>query len=365
VRAAFFSVNPLFQKPRIRACHSRARPLFSTAPSPGTTPANGESTNNNSSDRKAAHRPTCVSRETSDHMNVTPKDLLDAGVHFGHQTKRWNPRSKPFVFDHRQGISIIDLGKTHTALEKACAFVEEAVANGGNILFVGTKRQAKDIVREAAASTAMPYCVDRWLGGTLTNYETVKRSIAKYKKYQQQEQSGELAKLASKEEAAIKREMVRMQKNFAGIVDMPGLPNVMFVVDVNHEKIAVAEAARCGIPCVGIVDTNSDPSTLSHPIPGNDDAVKSIRIIVETVVAAIQSGLAQRDSRRAARGAADLKAVGAASAGLAAAPASAEEVDLSKVELPPDVAPLVEGEAEAPIVAKKPVRAKRAPVKAE
>ena len=115
-------------------------------------------------------------------MNVTPKDLLDAGVHFGHQTRRWNPRSKPFVFDHRQGISIIDLGKTHSALQKACAFVEDVVGNGGNILFVGTKRQAKEIVREAATSTGMPFCVDRWLGGTLTNYETVKRSIAKYKK---------------------------------------------------------------------------------------------------------------------------------------------------------------------------------------
>jgi small subunit ribosomal protein S2 len=302
-------------------------------------------------------------------MNVTPKDLLDAGVHFGHQTKRWNPRSKPFVFDHRQGISIIDLGKTHAALEKACSFLEDLVGNGGNVLFVGTKRQAKEIVREAATSTAMPFCVDRWLGGTLTNYETVKRSIAKFKKYQQQETSGELQKLGSKELAAIKREMVRMQKNFSGIVDMPGLPTAMFVVDVNHEKIAVAEAARCGIPCVGITDTNSDPSTLSHPIPGNDDAVKSIRIIVETIVAAVQNGLSQRDARRAARGAADLKAAAAAAAGVPATPtpegATTEEIDLSKVELPPDVVPLVEGETEAVAAKKKPVRAKRAVVKAE
>src|SRR3954468_5697566 len=270
-------------------------------------------------------------------MNVTPKDLLDAGVHFGHQTRRWNPRSKPFVFDHRQGISIIDLGKTHSALEKACAFVEDIVGNGGNLLFIGTKRQAKDIIREAATSTNMPFCVDRWLGGTLTNYETVKRSIAKFKKYQQMETSGDMAKLASKEVAAIKREMVRMQKNFSGIVDMPALPTAMFVVDVNHEKIAVAEAARAGIPCVGIADTNSDPTTLSHPIPGNDDAVKSIRIIVEAIVAAVQSGLGQRESRRTSRGQADLKAASAAVA--AAAGVGAEnEIDLSKVDLPPDVA---------------------------
>ncbi len=157
-------------------------------------------------------------------ISITPKDLLDAGVHFGHQTKRWNPRSKPFVFDHRQGITIIDLTKTHEALEKACAFIEDTVANGNNVLLVGTKRQAKEIVREAAAATNMPFCVDRWLGGTLTNYETVKRSIAKYKKYQQMETNGEMAKLPRKEESAIKREMTRMQRNFNGIVEMGGLP---------------------------------------------------------------------------------------------------------------------------------------------
>ena len=307
-------------------------------------------------------------------ISITPKDLLDAGVHFGHQTKRWNPRSKPFIFDHRQGVTIIDLGKTHEALTKACEFLEDTVGNGGNVLFVGTKRQAKEIVREAAASVNMPLVVDRWLGGTLTNYETVKKSIAKFKKYQAMETSGELAKLPRKEESAIKREMTRMQKNFAGIADMGGLPQAMFVVDVNHHKIAVAEAERAGIPCVGIVDTNSDPATVSHPIPGNDDAVKSIRIIVEAVTAAIQSGLAQRETRRAARGAADLRGVTAgvetapvaAPAEAAAAAAPAADVDLSAVELPADVAPLVEGEGEAPAAAKKkPIRAKRPAVKAE
>ena len=176
-------------------------------------------------------------------ISITPKDLLDAGVHFGHQTKRWNPRSKPFVFDHRQGITIIDLTKTYEALEKACTFIENTVAEGNAVLLVGTKRQAKEIVREAAAATNMPFCVDRWLGGTLTNYETVKRSIAKYKKYQQMETSGEMSKLPRKEESAIKREMTRMQRNFNGIAEMGGLPGALFVVDINHEKIAVAEAA--------------------------------------------------------------------------------------------------------------------------
>ncbi len=239
-------------------------------------------------------------------IQVTPKDLLDAGVHFGHQTKRWNPRSKPYVFDHRQGITIIDLIKTHANLEKAAAFIEETVGKGGNVLFVGTKRQAQEIVREAAVSVNMPFCVDRWLGGTLTNYETVKRSIAKYKKYQAMETSGELAKLPSKEESAIKREMVRMNKNFAGIADMGDLPSAMFIVDVNHEDIAVAEGERCAIPTIALVDTNSDPSKVKFPIPGNDDAVKSIRIIVDTVVAAVQAGLAARDARR------DLKQASAA-----------------------------------------------------
>lgn len=288
-------------------------------------------------------------------MNVTPKDLLDAGVHFGHQTKRWNPRSKPYVFDHRQGITIIDLGKTHEQLTKAYNYVEETVANGGNILFVGTKRQAQDIIREAATSTNMPYCVDRWLGGTLTNFATVKRSIAKYKKYQQMETSGELAKFSSKEGAAIKREMARMQRNFSGIVEMAELPNALFVIDASHEEIAVAEASRCGIPCIGLVDTNSDPTKLTHPIPGNDDAVKSIRIIVETIVQAVQSGLAQRETRRISRGQADLKAASAA----VAAAAGATDVDLSKVELPGSVAVEAEAEVEAPVAKKKPAPRKK------
>ena len=280
-------------------------------------------------------------------ISITVKDLLDAGVHFGHQTKRWNPRSKPFVFDHRQGVSIIDLDKTHEALAKACAFLEETVASGGNVLFVGTKRQAKEIVREAATSTNMPFCVDRWLGGTLTNYETVKKSIAKYKRYQAMETSGEMQKLPRKEESAIKREMTRMLRNFNGIADMGGLPSALFVVDVNHEAIAVAEASRCRIPCIALVDTNSDPSTVSHPLPGNDDAVKSVRIIVDTVVAAIQNGLALRDSRRNQR----------------ANPEPKSDVQISE-EIPnKDIA--IDAENAEAIAAKKAARPKRATVKAE
>jgi small subunit ribosomal protein S2 len=296
-------------------------------------------------------------------ITVTPKDLLDAGVHFGHQTKRWNPRSKPFIFDHRQGVTIIDLAKTHENLEKACAYIENAVANGGNVLLVGTKRQAKDIVREAAAATGMPFSVDRWLGGTLTNYETVKKSIAKYKRYQAMETSGEMQKLPRKEESAIKREMSRMQRNFNGIADMGGLPSALFIVDVGHEAIAVAEAARCGIPSIAIVDTNSDPTLITYPIPGNDDAVKSVRIIVDTIVTAIQAGLAQRDTRRAQRGA-DAKAA-AQAASEPAAPAKVlapGEVDLSRIDIPAEILAADEGAKLRPVAAPRP---RKAPVKAE
>lgn len=270
-------------------------------------------------------------------MNVTPKDLLDAGVHLGHQTKRWNPRSKPYVFGHRQGITIIDLEKTHAALEKACAFLEHAVASGDNVLLVGTKRQAQELIKEAAAATGMPFVTNRWMGGTLTNFETIKKSLAKFKKYQAMDANGELAKLSSKEESAIRREMARMTRNFDGIAALDALPAAMFVIDAGYEEIAVLEAKRLGIPCVGLVDTNSDPTQLSHPIPGNDDAAKSIRIVVETIVGAIQAGLAHRETRRVQRA-----EKAAADAAAAANPGPDADEALDKVvALPQDVRALV------------------------
>lgn len=262
-------------------------------------------------------------------MNVTPKDLLDAGVHLGHQTKRWNPRSKPYVFDHRQGITIIDLEKTHAQLEKATAFLEKLVAHGDDVLLVGTKRQAQEIIREAAAATGMPYVTTRWMGGTLTNFETIKKSLAKFKKYQAMEASGELAKLPSKEESAIRREMARMARNFDGITGITSLPGAVFVVDVSYEEIAVREAARMKIPSIGLVDTNSDPTLLTYPIPGNDDATKSVRIIVEAIVAAIQAGLAHRETRRAT----PVETQAAAATG---------EIDLDKVPIPAGLKDVVE-----------------------
>lgn len=232
-------------------------------------------------------------------MNITVRDLFDAGVHFGHQTKRWNPKSKPFVFDHRQGISIMDLGKTFERLEAASAYLENLVAGGGKVLLVGTKKQAQEVMREAATTTEMPFCVNRWLGGTLTNFSTILNSISKYKKYLAMESDGSLDKLPKKEVAAIRREMSRMHRNFEGLVEMPELPDALFIIDIKREDIAVAEARRLGIPVVALVDTNSDPTLVDQPIPGNDDAVKSIRIIVETIMEALQNGLAKRESIKA------------------------------------------------------------------
>ena len=231
-------------------------------------------------------------------MNTTPQDLLDAGVHFGHQLRRWNPKSKPFVYDNRNGISIIDLEKTHACLENACEKIEEIVAAGKLVLFIGTKKQAQEIVRETATACQMPYCANRWMGGGLTNFATIKTSLVKYRKFLKMDQEGELDKLPGKEEAAIRRQMSRMNRNFEGILELDNLPAAVFVIDTKNEEIAVAEANRLGIPVFGLVDTNSDPTVLDYPIPGNDDAFKSIRIIVETVMEAIQEGLAKREAKK-------------------------------------------------------------------
>jgi small subunit ribosomal protein S2 len=289
-------------------------------------------------------------------MNTTPKDLLDAGVHFGHQLRRWNPKSKPYVYDNRNGISIIDLEKTHKLLEKAYAKVEEVVSSGKDVLFIGTKKQAQEIMREAATSCQMPFCVNRWMGGGLTNFTTIKSSLAKYRKFLKMDQEGELEKLPGKEEAAIRRQMSRMNRNFEGMLEVNELPSAVFVVDTKNEEIAVAEAKRLGISVIGLVDTNSDPTILDYPIPGNDDAVKSIRIIVETILEAAQSGLSQREAKRVQKSVGPIKreqvfeqqedievTLPAGYGEEEAAPASTEEVVA-------EAAPAAEAPAEAPAV---------------
>ena len=227
-------------------------------------------------------------------MNVTVKDLLDAGVHFGHQVRRWNPKSKPYVYDNRHGISIIDLEKTYDLLETAANAVEEVVSQGKQVLLVGTKRQAQEPIRELAAASNMPFCVNRWMGGTLTNFETVSTSLTKYKKFLRMEDDGSLDKLPGKESAAIRRQMSRMHRNFEGLLNLQGLPSALFVIDSHNEAIAIAEANRLKIPVIALVDSNSDPSLLTHPIPGNDDSTKSIRIIVDVILDAIQNGASRR-----------------------------------------------------------------------
>ncbi len=234
-------------------------------------------------------------------MNITIEDLFAAGVHFGHQLRRWNPKSKPFVYDHRGGVTIIDLEKTFEQLSKAYQALQEIVANGGEILFVGTKRQAQDVVRETAASVHMPFCANRWLGGTLTNFSTIQKSLDKYKRFLKMESDGTFDKMPNKEVAAIRREMSRMNRNFEGLLETTQLPKALIVVDIKNEDIAVTEAKRLGIPVIGIVDTNSDPTLVDYPIPANDDAGKSIRILLEVLSEGIQSGLANRDSKAASK----------------------------------------------------------------
>lgn len=226
-------------------------------------------------------------------ISVTPKDLLDAGVHFGHQTKRWNPRSKPFIFDHRQGITIIDLGKTHEALTKACAFLEETVANGGNVLFVGTKRAARELVAQEASRAGMPFVDSRWLGGMLTNFKTVKSSIKRLKDMEIMIAEGGTERMSKKEGLMFQRELDKLNKSIGGIKDMNGLPSAIFMIDVGYHKIAVLEAIALGIPVVAVVDTNHSPDGIDYIIPGNDDSAKAIALYAKGMADAVLEGRAQ------------------------------------------------------------------------
>lgn len=219
------------------------------------------------------------------------KELLEAGSHFGHQTRRWNPKMQPFIYGARGGIHIIDLTKTAAAAEQALDFVRQITSSGGKVLFVCTKRQGKAIVRQAAMEAGMPYVVERWLGGMLTNYRTIRAQVDRLKELEEKQASGELAQSYSKKEAAdFGEEIVRLNRIFDGIKELDGLPQALFVVDVPREKIAVLEAVKLGIPVVAITDSNADPELIDYPIPANDDAVKSIKLITEAVAAAAQAG---------------------------------------------------------------------------
>ena len=218
------------------------------------------------------------------------KQLLEAGVHFGHQAKRWNPKMKKFIFGERSGIYIVDLEKTEDCLNKARDFMLDLAAKGNSVLLVGTKKQAKEIILSNAARCGMYWVSERWPGGLLTNFSTIKKSINRLKEIEKMKQDGTFDKLTKKEVAHLEKEMARLKKDFAGIVQMEKLPSVLFVVDPKKEETAVREARRLAIPIVALIDTNSDPDRIDYPIPGNDDAIKSIQLITSLVTDSIIEG---------------------------------------------------------------------------
>jgi small subunit ribosomal protein S2 len=222
--------------------------------------------------------------------DVTMKELLEAGVHFGHQTKRWNPKMKKYLFGERNGIYIIDLQKTIEKFNEACRFVEELAGRGESVLFVGTKRQAADSVKEGAERSGMFYVHHRWLGGTLTNFQTIRKSVNRLKQLEQMQSDGSLESLPKKEALHLGREIAKLNRTLAGIKEMSGLPGAVVVVDTKKERIAVREARRLGIPVVALVDTNCDPDEIDYPIPGNDDAIRSIKLITSLLADAVLEG---------------------------------------------------------------------------
>jgi small subunit ribosomal protein S2 len=223
-------------------------------------------------------------------VSVSVRELLEAGVHFGHQTRRWNPKMKPFIFAQRNGIYIVDLRQTATAFQGALDFLEEIAGDGGNVLFVGTKRQAQDAVADAAKRTGMFYVNQRWLGGLLTNFETIRRSVGRLKDLEAMSEDGRMDLLPKKEVISLNREHAKLLKNLAGIKDMEVLPQALFVIDVRRERIAVKEAMKLGIPIVAVVDTNGDPEGIDFVVPGNDDALRAIRLVVGLAADAIEQG---------------------------------------------------------------------------
>lgn len=223
-------------------------------------------------------------------MSVTMRQMLEAGVHFGHQTRFWNPKMAPYIFGHRNKIHIINLENTLTLYEEAMKYVRQLSANKGVILFVGTKRQARDIVREEAMRCSSPYVDQRWLGGMLTNFKTIKQSIKRLQEMEVMMQDGTLEKLVKKEALDLQRQLDKLNKSLGGIKDMKGLPDALFVIDVGYQKGAITEARKLGIPVIGVVDTNHNPDGLQYIIPGNDDSSRAIRLYARGVADAVLEG---------------------------------------------------------------------------
>ena len=224
---------------------------------------------------------------------ATMKQLLDAGVHFGHQTRRWNPKMRPFIYGERNGIYIIDLEQTQRALDKACEFIRKAAAERKNIVFVGTKKQATDIIEEEARRCNAHFVNRRWLGGMLTNFETIRLRINRLKELEEMRDSGDFFRRAKKEQAVLNRELFKLEKSLGGLKNMRGKPDILFVIDQKRELIAVSEAVKMGVIVVGIIDTNCDPDGVDYVIPGNDDSIRSIKLITGALADAILEGKGQ------------------------------------------------------------------------
>jgi small subunit ribosomal protein S2 len=230
---------------------------------------------------------------------IAMKDLLEAGVHFGHQTKRWNPKMKPYIFGERNGIYIIDLGRTAKLYRDAAEFVTQIASQGGTVLFVGTKRQAQDAIAEEALRCQMFFVNQRWLGGLLTNFATIQRSLARLKELEAMTNDGRYETLSKKEIARLEKEKRKLAKNLDGIRGMSRLPDAVFVVDTRHEQIAVDEARKLKIPVIGVVDTNCDPDEVDFVVPGNDDALRSIRLFAAGIADAVLAGRGISESANA------------------------------------------------------------------
>ena len=226
-------------------------------------------------------------------MSVTMRQMLEAGVHFGHQTRFWNPRMAPYIFGQRNKIHIVNLEKTMAKYNEAMEFVRKLAANRGNILFVSTKRQAREIIAEEAQRAGMPFVNERWLGGMLTNFKTVKQSIKRLKEVEAMMEDGSIERLSKREALTVRRELEKLQKSIGGIKDMGGLPDALFVIDVGYHKIAITEAQKLGIPVVAVVDTNHSPEGVDYIIPGNDDSSRAIRLYARGVADAVLQGRSQ------------------------------------------------------------------------